>query len=107
MKKITIVEGEICHVQERITKNGKKYFEYQLETDSDKGKRLGYVKSWEDRGFKKGDKIMAGAFENSALWNGEVMTSTVLLSAEEEKIRFSSLGINPAAMTQEQKKMKL
>lgn len=107
MKKTTIVQGEICHAQEKITKNGKKYYEYQLETESDKGKRLGYVKSWDDRGYKKGDKILAAAFENAALWNGKVITSIDLLSAEDEKIRFSALGINPAAITQDQKKMKL
>lgn len=107
MQKTTIVQGEICHVQERVTKNGKKYFEYQLETESEKGKRLGYIKSWEDRGYKKGDKVLAGAFENSYLWNGKVLTTIDLLAKEEEKLRFAALGINPSAMTQEQKKMKL
>lgn len=107
MQKTTIVQGEICHAQQRVTKNGKVYYEYQLESETEKGKRLGYVKSWEDRGYKKGDKVLAGAFENSSLWNGEVLTNTVLLAKEEEKMRFSALGINPSAMTQDQKKMKL
>lgn len=107
MQKITIVQGEICHAQEKITKNGKKYYEYQLETESDKGKRLGYVKSWDDRGYKKGDKVLCAAYENSFLWNGKILTTIDLLAKEEEKMRFSALGINPAAMTQEQKKMKL
>lgn len=107
MKKITIVEGEICHAQERITKNGKIYYEYQLESESEKGKKLGYVKAWEDRGYKKGDKVLAAAYENSFLWNGKVMTTIDLLAKEEEKMRFSALGINSAAITQDQKKMKL
>lgn len=93
MQKLVLVLGKVVHVTEKETKNGKKFYTYQIESESDKGKRLGDVLSWEKRDFKNGDDVKVVCFENNRVWKDKVYQDLILLSPDKEKKELTAFGV--------------
>lgn len=104
MKKLVLVLGKVVHVTEKETAKGKKYYIYQVESESDRGKSLGNVISWEKRDFKNGDDVKVVCFENNRIWNEKVYTDTIMLSADREKKELTAFAVT---FNQPQTKMKV
>jgi hypothetical protein len=96
MKKILIVSGTVATASEKLTKAGKKYYVYQVESMTKDGmKVIDKVNDWENRGLKVGEKVLACAFEQVQIWKEKIIKSFTLTSPEIEKEIFAFLGIVP------------
>lgn len=96
MKKMLIVSGTIATVVEKVTKQNKKYFVYQVESlTSDGTKVIDKINDWDNRGFKVGQNVLACAFEQVQIWKEKIIKSFTLTKPEIEKEIFASLGIMP------------
>ncbi|PKN53389.1 MAG: hypothetical protein CVU55_01845 [Deltaproteobacteria bacterium HGW-Deltaproteobacteria-13] len=107
MNTLLIVQGLVTLAKEDETKNKKKVFKYQIESNGDNGKRLGYVRSWVDRGFKVGDTITACGYEQASLYQGKIFSNITLLSVVEEKSRLAMLGITQAVAEKQRPAVKV
>lgn len=94
MEKCLLVSGEVVFSKMGATKNGKAFYAYQIEsTNSERGKQVGWIKSWVDRKYTVGQNIMAAAWESVRIWNDKIISEIILLKPEEEINVLTMLGI--------------
>lgn len=85
MEKCLLVSGDVVFCKTGTTKNGKTFFEYQIESaNNDRGKNVAWVKSWIDRKYIVGQNIIAAAWESVRIWNDKIISEIILLKPEEE-----------------------
>lgn len=93
MQQNTVFSGKVTSVQQGQTAKGKVFFTYQLESVGREGvKSLGFVKSYEDRGYKVGDDAVIIGFYSPWLGrNNTIHMGETSVSMEKEKAALGDL----------------
>jgi hypothetical protein len=85
METTVVIQGVVDNVIVGSTKTGTPVWKYQIASFSeDKTKRLGDVRSYEDKGLKVGQSVVLMCFQQSRIYKDKIFTDTNLFKRDRE-----------------------